>query len=95
MDTFTFAEYARELWGPNWAVCRATAANKARYDRCITQKEYTAAKAAYDADRIISIPVATIEAWISSLSMTNDSYANAVAARLRLALVEHFAQAVT
>lgn len=40
-----FHEFTVERWGPNWGLCRATPANKARYDRCVSQKEYDAAMA--------------------------------------------------
>ena len=32
--------------GRGWAICRDTPANRARYTRCITQRQYAAAKAA-------------------------------------------------
>jgi hypothetical protein len=53
MNTQQIAEYfatkptAAELsavLGSNWAVCRKTAKNMARYSRCLTPKEFAAAK---------------------------------------------------
>lgn len=42
-DHATAAELERML-GRNWAICRKTARNLARYDRCLTQSEFKAAE---------------------------------------------------
>lgn len=34
----------RPYLGDNWAICRATIANLARYGRCITAKQFAAAQ---------------------------------------------------
>jgi hypothetical protein len=39
----TFSEYSRQIWGPNWGLCRSTPRTRAKYDRCVTRKEYAAA----------------------------------------------------
>jgi hypothetical protein len=41
----TFCEFTRARWGANWGLCRATPANLARYDRCVTMAEYRLAEA--------------------------------------------------
>jgi len=46
----TFHEYSIERWGPNWALCRATPANKAHYGRCVSRKEMTQAEADWRAE---------------------------------------------
>jgi len=38
------ADELRPFLGDNWSVCRATAANMARYGRCITPKQFRAAQ---------------------------------------------------
>ncbi len=43
----TWTEFACQRWGHHWGLCRNTAANRARYDRCVTNSEYNAAQAAY------------------------------------------------
>ena len=48
----TSAELAA-VFGPRWAICRATPKNVARYGNCITKKQYTAAKAQAIAARTI------------------------------------------
>lgn len=35
-----FSTYANAHWGPNWALCVATARNRERYARCVTRAEY-------------------------------------------------------
>lgn len=41
----TFPDFMRARFGANWALCRATAGNRARYGRCISRKEYARAEA--------------------------------------------------
>jgi hypothetical protein len=36
-----------ELWGPRWAICRATQKNLTRYQRCLTKREYYSALASH------------------------------------------------
>ena len=43
----TFIEFARQRWGPHWGLCRNTPSNRSRYDRCVSNKEYQAAMAAF------------------------------------------------
>ena len=38
------AEELRAILGPNWGICRPTERNRERYAKCITRKEYEAAK---------------------------------------------------
>ncbi len=42
-----WTEFARRRWGEKWALCRNTAANRSRYDRCVSNSEYRTAEAAY------------------------------------------------
>jgi hypothetical protein len=37
---FEWVDYARNLWGPNWAICRPTPKNLEKYGNCITKKAY-------------------------------------------------------
>ena len=47
----TWPQYAKELWGPSWGVCRATEKNKARYARCLTKLEYSNGERRFWEDR--------------------------------------------
>jgi hypothetical protein len=39
-----FLEFVNERWGSNWALCRSTPNNRARYGRCVSQAEYNRAR---------------------------------------------------
>lgn len=41
----TWLEFTCARWGENWALCRATPNNRARYGRCISKREYQRAEA--------------------------------------------------
>jgi hypothetical protein len=40
-------EFTRQHWGHNWGLCRNTASNRSRYDRCVSREEYHALQATY------------------------------------------------
>lgn len=58
----SFVDFVRERWGDEWAICRATPNNKARYARCVSRGEYARAEAdyrvAHTADALRDRPVA-------------------------------------
>lgn len=43
MPEIELTQHLNATFGPNWAICRKTPRMLARYDRCITQREYRSA----------------------------------------------------
>ncbi len=48
--TTTFVDYVKPRWGQHWALCRATPRTLARYDRCVSPKEYRTAETDFQRD---------------------------------------------
>lgn len=46
----TLNDFLKPLFGDNWALCPPTVANKKRYKRCVTNKEYDKAQDDYVAE---------------------------------------------